>query len=617
MKITNNLGLKKIELTDSPPDITVQDSNWDLIDEILKEHEDSIGQVNSKLASTAKAERAGGTATAITLTNVALIDGSIKNFIVKVDNNAVATTINGKHLYKPNTITAPKLKANTAVSVWYDLTGDCFFIRASASGDGTALKGDVLAPKTIINEDGDEVTGTIPSKLAATYTPGTTDQTIAAGQYLSGIQTIKGDADLIAANILKGKDIFGVVGTMDHTDIIGQASATGICHESITKGDLVTTRRYFGFDTPVALPSPSTLPTGNGNCTVFSPDGMYLVVGHFVTPFISIYKRSGDTFTKLSNPSTIPTGIVEAVSFSQDGTYLAVMLTSTASPYVMIYKRSGDTFTKLSDLANPPTSPNGYAGGIAFSADGTYLAVAQGTTSGVYMYKRTGDVFNRLTSPFSDIVSNGLCVAFSPDANYFAYGTSGSPYLMIYKRSGDTFVKLPDPITGPGGYVIAASFSSDGVYLALALTSSPYLAIYKRSGDVFTKLTNPSILPTGIGLILSFSPDGTYLAVGHDVSPFITIYKRSGDTFTKLTNPTILPAGVVSGVAYNPLYPYLALAHQTTPFVTIYKADIEGDYLHKYGSFTNFYYPNYINFGFAKGNGALNDVIDITTLPIK
>ena len=60
---------------------------------------------------------------------------------------------------------------------------------------------------------GSVVTGTIPSKGAATYTPGTTNQTIASGNYLSGTQTIKGDANLVAGNIAKGKSIFGVTGS--------------------------------------------------------------------------------------------------------------------------------------------------------------------------------------------------------------------------------------------------------------------------------------------------------------------------------------------------------------------------------------------------------------------
>lgn len=53
----------------------------------------------------------------------------------------------------------------------------------------------------------------ITKKAAATYTPKTSDQSIAASQYLSGAQTIKGDANLVAGNIKSGVSIFGVTGT--------------------------------------------------------------------------------------------------------------------------------------------------------------------------------------------------------------------------------------------------------------------------------------------------------------------------------------------------------------------------------------------------------------------
>lgn len=53
----------------------------------------------------------------------------------------------------------------------------------------------------------------ITQKSAATYTPTTSDQTIASGQYLNGAQTIKGDANLVAGNIKSGVSIFGVTGT--------------------------------------------------------------------------------------------------------------------------------------------------------------------------------------------------------------------------------------------------------------------------------------------------------------------------------------------------------------------------------------------------------------------
>lgn len=81
------------------------------------------------------------------------------------------------------------------------------------TSDANAASGDMLNGKTgYVN--GSKVTGNIQSKAAQTYTPNTADQTIAAGQYLSGAQTIKGDANLIGANILSGKTIFGVSGSL-------------------------------------------------------------------------------------------------------------------------------------------------------------------------------------------------------------------------------------------------------------------------------------------------------------------------------------------------------------------------------------------------------------------
>ena len=77
--------------------------------------------------------------------------------------------------------------------------------------------------------NGEKITGNIPSKDAATYTPGTADQYINANQYLSGAQTIAGDANLTAGNIAQGKEIFGVTGTFTNdADATAESMQLGV-----------------------------------------------------------------------------------------------------------------------------------------------------------------------------------------------------------------------------------------------------------------------------------------------------------------------------------------------------------------------------------------------------
>lgn len=94
------------------------------------------------------------------------------------------------------------------------------------TSDANAVASEILNSKTAY-VNGVKITGQIQSKAAATYTPTTSDQIIASGQYLSGAQTIQGDVNLSAVNIKSGITIFGVEGSLSSATI-SQDSTTKV-----------------------------------------------------------------------------------------------------------------------------------------------------------------------------------------------------------------------------------------------------------------------------------------------------------------------------------------------------------------------------------------------------
>ena len=83
------------------------------------------------------------------------------------------------------------------------------------------------------------LTASVTTKSAATITPGTSNQTIASGTYLTGTQTIAGDSDLVAANIKTGTQIFNVTGTYT-SDATASASDIASGETAYVNGSKVT-----------------------------------------------------------------------------------------------------------------------------------------------------------------------------------------------------------------------------------------------------------------------------------------------------------------------------------------------------------------------------------------
>ena len=111
-------------------------------------------------------------------------------------------------------------------------------------------------------------------KAATTYTPTTADQTIAAGIYLTGKQTIKGDTNLVAGNIVSGITIFGVTGTYaGNTDLASGFSLdvssvsgdTAVTVQSLSNGYYDVIANNLSVNATLRASAPGYFSSGSGN----------------------------------------------------------------------------------------------------------------------------------------------------------------------------------------------------------------------------------------------------------------------------------------------------------------------------------------------------------------
>ena len=149
------------------------------------------------------------------LTGTASGGGDIEVDQLNVSASGTYTAPSG-HAYSPVVVpggssTAPSTISGTSASV---STGTNTLTLSKTVSVTPTVSAGYISSGTSGNSSV-SLTASVTTKAAATITPGTSNQTISSGTYLTGTQTISGDANLTAGNIKKNVSIFGVTGTYD------------------------------------------------------------------------------------------------------------------------------------------------------------------------------------------------------------------------------------------------------------------------------------------------------------------------------------------------------------------------------------------------------------------
>lgn len=302
--------------------------------------------------------------------------------------------------------------------------------------------------------------------------------------------------------------------------------------------------------------------------------GWYLATG---TQFssgsdeLTIYKQIEATFAKLPAPSPPMTGEdVMFLAFDPSGTYLAAGAGSFApDSTVFMYKRTGDSFTRITF----PTL-TGSVNEVAWSPSGTHFAVTQSTSTRIY--SRSGDTFTQIAN-LTPVAAQ--CIAYSPDATKFVIGNIGTNAFDIYTISGDVYTFSNSVALGTTPY--SCAFTPDSSTFVISIQTSPgAYNLYSVAGTVFT-FSQTLNSTQGSGRAVRYSPDGNYLAAG--ASSGLNVFNVPAYT---LNTDTLMEFAALA-VSWNDTSEYLAASGPEDPLVPCVKV-----FENNVGVFTELFPPD-------------------------
>lgn len=258
---------------------------------------------------------------------------------------------------------------------------------------------------------------------------------------------------------------------------------------------------------PSKLGAPGSNPPATPNVVKWSPNGEFVAVGSSATPFLTLYQRSGQTFTALPTPATIPDGNVNDIDWSPCGKYLACA--NNGGACVSIYERNGLTFFRLDDPTAPPGAAN--KGSIVkWSPNGDFLALSARHISPPNFYFK---IYQKQGSPLPPTAGLLTKISGTGDStiNYYSYAANGfQPNTFSYTFFLTETMPAPSgtltKVSGTGATTLTyssviASYSGAEIEIRLAAASVTAGAVYQDSGN--NQYSALDTISTGTTLSLS------------------------------------------------------------------------------------------------------------------